>query len=182
MAKLPLITQKSQVPPEGHRAFDSIAASRGSVHGPFTMFMHYPAGAERVAHLGALVRFEGPLDMRVRAICGMVVAREFEAMYIWGAQTGGGRKLGVPEATIDAIRANHSRGASPEDAQIIDATRMLLRKHRLDDTTRQGLLDRFGGPSGLVELTTVIGYYTMLAQTVNACELEAADGAEVLKV
>jgi 4-carboxymuconolactone decarboxylase len=102
-------------------------------------------------------------------------------MYIWGAQTGGGRKLGVPEATIDAIRANHSRGAAAEDAQIIDATRMLLRQHRLDDKTRQGLLDRFG-KSGLIELTTAIGYYTMLAQTVNACELEAAEGAEILKV
>lgn len=181
MAKLPLITQKSQVPPEGHAAFDSIVASRGSVHGPFTMFLYCPAAAERVAHLGALVRFEGPLDMRVRAIVGMVVAREFEAMYIWGAQTGGGRKLGVPEATIDAIRAKHSRGASKDDAQIIDATRMLLTKHRLDDATRQGLIDRFG-TSGLIELTTVIGYYAMLAQTVNACELEAAEGAEVLKV
>jgi 4-carboxymuconolactone decarboxylase len=181
MAKLPLITQKSQVPPQGQAAFDSIVASRGSVHGPFLVFLHCPEAAERVAHLGAYVRFEGTLDMRVRALAGMVVAREFEAMYIWGAQTGGGRKLGVPEATIDAIRANHSRGAAAEDAQIIDATRMLLRQHRLDDKTRQGLLDRFG-KSGLIELTTAIGYYTMLAQTVNACELEAAEGAEILKV
>ena len=34
----------------------------------------------------------------------------------------------------------------------------------------------------LVELTGTIGYYSMLAMTANACELEAAPGAEVLKI
>ena len=35
---------------------------------------------------------------------------------------------------------------------------------------------------GFIQLTGAIGYYSMLAMTVNACELEAAPGAEVLKV
>ena len=34
---------------------------------------------------------------------------------------------------------------------------------------------------GFIQLTGAIGYYSMLAMTVNACELEAAPGAEVLK-
>jgi hypothetical protein len=33
----------------------------------------------------------------------------------------------------------------------------------------------------LLQLTGAIGYCVMLAMTVNACELEAAPGAEVLK-
>ena len=33
-----------------------------------------------------------------------------------------------------------------------------------------------------IQLTGAIGYYSMLAMTVNACELEAAPGAEVLQV
>ncbi len=60
--------------------------------------------------LGAYVRFEGELDMRVRVLAAMTVAREFDAVYIWGAQTGTARKLGVPEATITAIRDKHCRG------------------------------------------------------------------------
>ena len=181
MAKLPLITQKTQVPPEGHVAFDSIVASRGSVHGPFTMFLHCPAAAERVAHLGAFVRFEGALDMRVRALVGMAVAREFDALYIWGAQSGAARTLGVPEDTIASIRADQPAAGARDDVQAIEATRTLLRKHRFDDATRQALIDRFG-TSGLIEFTTAIGYYAMLAQTVNACELEAGQGADLLPV
>jgi len=181
MARLPSITSKEQVAEKDRAAFDSIVASRGAVQGPFTMFLHSPDIAGRVAHLGAYVRFGGSLDMRVRVLAAMTVAREFEAVYVWGAQTGGARRLGVPEATITAIRENHARGIPPEDAEIVEFTRQLLRKHRVDEATFKSMQKRFGNDE-LIQLTTAIGYYTMLAMTVNACELEAAQGAEVLKV
>src|ERR1700761_4996480 len=135
MARVPLITSKDQVPAEHHAIVDAIIGSRGALHGPFSMFLHSPEIAGRVAHLGAYVRFEGTLDMRVRVLAAMTVAREFEAQYVWGAQTGSARRQHVAETTIDAIRANHSNGVPSEDAQIIDATRQLLRRHRLDDAT-----------------------------------------------
>jgi 4-carboxymuconolactone decarboxylase len=145
------------------------------------MFLHSPEVAERVAHLGAYVLFEGSLDMRVRVLAAMTAAREFEAVYVWGAQTGGARRQDVPETTITAIRENHSRGVPAEDAQIIEFTQALLRRHRVDDATFKAMQSRFGNDQ-LIQLTTAIGYYSMLAMTVNACELEAAAGAEVLKV
>src|SRR5215211_2233889 len=144
MARLPSITSKDQVPEKDRATFDSIVASRGAVQGPFTMFLHSPEVAGRVADLGAYVRFEGSLDMRVRVLAAMTVAREFEAMYVWGAQTGGARRLGVPETTITAIRENHSRGLSPQDAQIVEFTRALLRRHRVDQATFKQLQSRFG--------------------------------------
>jgi 4-carboxymuconolactone decarboxylase len=179
MARLQPITSKEQVPAKDHAIVDAIAQSRGAIQGPFTMFLHCPELAGRVAHLGAFVRFEGSLDMRARVLAAMTVAREFEAVYVWGAQTGGARRQGVPEATITAIRENHSRGIPPEDAEIVDFTRQLLRKHRVDEASASALRKRFGD-QGFIELTGAIGYYSMLAMTVNACELEAAPGAEVL--
>ena len=181
MARLPHITSKDQVAAKDHATFDSIVASRGAVAGPFLMFMHSPEVAGRVAHLGAYVRFEGELDMKIRVLAAMTVAREFEAMYVWGAQTGGARRQGVPDTTITAIRENHSRGVPQEDADIIEFTRQLLRKHRADEALFKKLQARLGNDQ-LIQLTTAIGYYTMLGMTVNACGLEAGDGAEVLKV
>jgi 4-carboxymuconolactone decarboxylase len=179
MARLTPITRKDQVPPKHQAAVDAIVKSRGAIQGPFTMFLHSPEIAERVAHLGAYVRFEGTLDMRVRVLAAMTVARELDAVYVWGAQTGSARKQGVPESTITAIREKHSRGLPPEDAQIVDFTRDLLRKHRVDDATVAALRKRFGDDE-FIQLTGAIGYYSLLAMTVNACELEAAEGAEVL--
>jgi len=181
MARLTPITRKDQVPATHHAIVDNIVKSRGGIHGPFNMFLHSPEIADRVAHLGAYVRFEGSLDMRVRVLAAMTVAREFDAMYVWGAQTGSARKQGVSESTISAIREKHSRGLPAEDAQIVDFTRDLLRKHRVDDATATAMRKRFGDDQ-FIQLTGAIGYYSLLAMTVNACELEAAEGAEVLKI
>src|SRR5262244_3097545 len=144
MARLTPITSKEQVAPKDHAIVDAIVQSRGAVQGPFTMFLHCPELAGRLAHLGAFVRFEGSLDMRVRVLAAMTVARELEAVYVWGAQTGGARKLGVPETTISAIRENHSRGIPPEDAEIVEFTRQLLRRHRVDDASASSVIGRFG--------------------------------------
>jgi len=180
MARLKRITGKNDVPAEHHAIVDAIIASRGAVQGPFTMLLHCPPLAERIMRLGAYVRFEGKLDHRVRVLAAMTAARELDAVYVWGAQTGQARKQGVPEATITAIREKHSRGLPPEDAQIVDFTRELIRKHRVDAASVEALRRRFDDEQ-LIELTGTIGYYSMLAMTANACELEAAPGAEVLQ-
>jgi 4-carboxymuconolactone decarboxylase len=110
----------------------------------------------------------------------MTVARELDAVYVWGAQTGSARRQGVAESTISAIRERHARGVPADDAQIIEFARRLIRDHRVDDATVDALRRRFGD-RGLIELTGTIGYYAMLAMTVNACELPAGPGAEVLQ-
>jgi 4-carboxymuconolactone decarboxylase len=180
VARLTAITSKDQVPSKDHAIVDAIVGSRGALHGPFSMFLHSPEIAGRVAHLGALVRFEGSLDVRVRVLAAMTAAREFDAVYVWGAQTASARRQGVSETTITAIREKHTRGVPPEDAQIIDFTVQLIRKHRVDDATFKAVQACFGNDQ-LIQLTGAIGYYVMLAMTVNACELEAAPGAEVLQ-
>jgi 4-carboxymuconolactone decarboxylase len=181
MARLPLITSKDQVPPEHHKIADAVIASRGGIQGPFTVLMHCPDIAAHLEALGGYVRFKGKLDMRVRVLAAMVVAREFETLYVWGAQSGSARKQNVPESTITAIREKHSRGLPAEDAQIVDFTRALLEKHRVDDALAQAVLKRFGNEQ-FIELTGTIGYYSLLCMTGNACELPPGSSHEVLKV
>jgi 4-carboxymuconolactone decarboxylase len=180
MARLKPIQGRNDLGPEHHALVDALIRSRGSVQGPFTMLLHCPPLAEHVMNLGAYVRFEGKLDKRVRVLAAMVVAREFEAAYVWGAQVGQARKQNVPEATITAIRENHSRGLPAEDAQIVEFTRALVCKHRVDDATAKALQQRFGDEQ-FIELAGTIGYYSMLAMAANACELDPAPGADVLQ-
>jgi 4-carboxymuconolactone decarboxylase len=68
MARLTPVTGKNRVDTENHAAMDAILQSRDATQGPFTMFLHCPELARRVADLGAFVRFEGSLDMRVRVL------------------------------------------------------------------------------------------------------------------
>jgi 4-carboxymuconolactone decarboxylase len=180
MSRLPSITSKTQIAPEHHAVADQLIASRGAISGPFTMLMHCPPLAERVVELGAYVRFGGELDKRVRVLAALTVAREFDVVYVWGAQTTAARELGIPETTVAAIRERGYQGMPPEDAQIVNFTRDLLAKHRVSDAAMTALRERFGDYQ-LIELTGTIGYYSLLAMAANACELEAGKGAEVLR-
>ena len=180
MARLKAITSTSQLAPEDQAIGEAVVKSRGKIQGPFTMLLHCPELANHLVNLGGYVRFEGSLDMRVRVLAAMTVAREFDCMYVWGAQTGSARRQGVPESTIAAIREKHSRGMPAEDAQIVDFTRELILRHRVSDASAKALLERFGEKQ-FVELTGTIGYYSLLAMTANACELEPGAGAEVLR-
>src|SRR5919198_443682 len=110
MARLTPITAKEQVAPKDRPIVDSIVASRGALQGPFTMFLHCPELAGRVAHLGAFIRFEGSLDMRVRVLAAMTVARELDAVYVWGAQAGGARRPGGAQTTNSANPEKHPPG------------------------------------------------------------------------
>jgi 4-carboxymuconolactone decarboxylase len=52
----------------------------------------------------------------------------------------------------------------------------LLRRHHAGDTTYQRVLATYGA-AGIVELTALIGYYSMVALTLNAHEIGVPDGA-----
>src|SRR6202162_1230363 len=113
MARLPSITSKEQSPAKDHAVFEAIVARRGAVHGPFTMFLHSPEVSGRVAHLGAYVRFEGSLDMRVRVLAAMTGGREFEAGAVWGGWRGGCRGRGAPAAMSRLVCGGPRGRAAP---------------------------------------------------------------------
>ena len=181
MARVPVLKTPDQLTGEARRIAEKIVDSRKSLEGPFSVWMHAPEWAERVAHLGTLVRWEGTLELRVRTLAALVVGRHFDAQYVWGILGVIGAERDVPRATIDAIRDGRSDGIPPEDLQIIDFTRQLLRANRVDEALAQVVMERLGADQ-YVQLTTCIGYYAMLAMTVNGVELEPNPQHEALKV
>src|SRR5262249_5951131 len=163
------------------RIAEGIVDTRKSLEGPFSVWLHAPEWAERVAHLGTLVRWEGTLELRLRTLAALVVGRHFQAQYVWGVRGVIGAERNVPRWTMAAIRDDRSDGIPPDDLQIIDFTRQLLRKNRIDEPLAQAVMTRLGADQ-YVQLTTCIGYYAMLAMTVNGVELPPNPKYEALKV
>ncbi len=181
MARVPIIKSPGELTGEARRIADSIVDTRKSLEGPFSVWMHAPEWAERVAHLGSLVRFKGTLEPRLRTLAALVVGRHFQAQYVWGIQGVIGAERGIPRPTIDAIRDDRSDGIAADDLQIIDFTRQLLRRNRIEEPLAQAVMARLGADN-YVQLTTCIGYYAMLAMTVNGAELPPNPSHEALKV
>ena len=181
MAYVPVLKSPDELTGDARRIAEKIVDTRKSLEGPFSVWMHAPEWAERVAHLGTMVRWEGTLELRTRTLAALVVGRHFQAQYVWGIQGVIGAERGVPRSTIDAIREDRSDGIPAEDLQIIDFTRQLLRKNRVDPSLAKAVMARLGADQ-YVQLTTCIGYYAMLAMTVNGVELEPNPNHEALKL
>ncbi len=182
MARIATIQKKEDLAPEHQPIYDSIAASRGVVGGPFLGLLHSPELAQRTAHLGSYIRFESSLDHKLIELTALAAARELDCKHEWIAHVNHAQKAGIP---IETIRAIHEKKGpenfSSEDAQIISYVQELLRMHRASEATFQALYGRLG-ERGLVELTATIGYYAMVACTLNAFDLVTATGAEEFKI
>jgi 4-carboxymuconolactone decarboxylase len=180
MARVPMIEKKADLPPAHHDVFDAITRSRGRIAGPFAVLLHSPELAGRAAHLGAYVRFESALTPVQRELAVLATARAMDCAYEWAYHAPEARKAGVPAETIAAIREQRGPSAfDTEAAEIVEYARQLLTAHRADEATFAALRARLG-VSGIVELTATIGYYAMLACTLNAFEVMPEPGTESL--
>jgi 4-carboxymuconolactone decarboxylase len=182
MARISLIEKKEDLPAEHRGTYDAIAQSRGQVRGPFLALLHSPPLAERTAHLGSYIRFESQLDPKILELAALAAARELECKHEWAAHIGHAQKAGV---SLETIRAVHQRKGpesfSSEEAQIISGVQELLRSHRLSERTFQALYARLG-ERGMVELIATIGYYAMLACTLNAFDVVSTTAPEDLTI
>jgi 4-carboxymuconolactone decarboxylase len=181
MARLPEV-QREGLSPEHQANYDSIADSRGSVHGPFLMLMHSPDVAARIAHVGSYVRFEGQLDADVRELAIATAARVWDCRYEWAAHEPIGREVGVRPEAIAAIRDRTApAGLNEREALVFNYVHSLLTTKRVPDGTFQAAHDWLG-TEGVTELTVTAGYYSLLACTLDAFEVVPPADAPQLPV
>lgn len=178
--RLKLLTDRDDVPTDARDAFDAIVASRGTMPGPFAVMMHGPEVANRVAHLGAYLRFESSLSPVDQELAILTATREFDCAPEWGGHVALARRAGISDATIGVIATMGELDAlSDDDAVIVRFGRELLQDHRVTDESFAAVLSRYG-ERGVIELSATLGYYALVSSVVNAVGLEARPGAEPL--
>ena len=182
MARISTISKKEELAPEHQNVYDAIAQSRGVVGGPWLALLHSPEIAARTAHLGSYIRFESSLEHKVVEFTALVAARELECKHEWAAHIMHGQKAGIPMETIRAVHQKQgAESFSSEDAQILSFVREMIHSHRVTEPTYQVIYGRFG-EKGMVELTATIGYYAMLACTLNTFDVYTFTPPEDLKI
>jgi 4-carboxymuconolactone decarboxylase len=160
--------------------FDRIAGTRGRVAGPFLALLHSPELADRVQAVGAFIRFESSLDDATRELAILVTARCWSCQFEWVAHAPLALAAGISADQLDAV-ADGRRPSSlaPTAAAVHDFVAELSRNGRVGDATYAAALGRLG-VARLVELTALVGYYTLLAMTLNAHEIAPSDGSRPL--
>jgi 4-carboxymuconolactone decarboxylase len=180
MPRIKLISEKSDVPADRHSEFDAIVEVLGRVPGPFGILMRSPGLAQKVVEVGAHVRLKSTLDPAQRELAVIAVAREKDAGYEWAAHVTVGRKAGLSEETIDAVRNRTDvSGLQPDERDIITFVRQLLQKNRVEQSVFDALVERHD-ERWLVELAATVGQYQYISAINNTFDLQAAPDADQL--
>jgi len=155
---------------ESQRAvFDKIVSGpRGTLVGPLRAALHNPALADRWQALGQVLRFETCLPPKLNELAILVVARHWNSELEWTIHAGDARRAGLDDSIIAAIHAGTLPDfAGPDEREIYEFSRELLEHGRVGDHAYAAVRERWG-VLGVVELTALVGYYSMVAMTLNA--------------
>lgn len=158
--------------------FEAIAGPRGGVvRGPFAIWLRHPDLVEKANAFGNHLRDETSLPRHLSELAILVTARFWGASYEWYAHEGQAREAGVDQAVIEEIRRGGEPGFDdPEAAVVYAVSRAIYRDKEIpDDTYREAIAVL--GQEKTIDLVAILGFYTMVAMTLNAFNAPLPEGA-----
>ncbi|AVJ31210.1 carboxymuconolactone decarboxylase family protein [Achromobacter spanius] len=177
MSRIPLPTPDNMTDDQ-KRVYEKIVSGpRGRLVGPLRAALHSPELAERWQALGALLRFGTSLPARVSELAVVVTARRWNSQIEWHIHAQAARAAGIADAVLDAIQARATPVFDNRDDEIVyEFARQIQETGQVEPTLYAQAVERWAAV-GVVELTAVIGYYTMVSMTLNAHEIPMPDDA-----
>jgi 4-carboxymuconolactone decarboxylase len=86
-------------------------------------------------------------------------------------------KAGISQRLVDAVaKGRRPTGMSVDETIVFDYTGELLKNKAVSDTTFERAKARFGS-QGVVDMTGIAGYYTLLAMELNVARYPTPPGA-----
>jgi 4-carboxymuconolactone decarboxylase len=163
--------------PDQRAVHDQIVnGPRGKISPPFMAMLHSPPLASVLEKVGVYLRYDTAVPARARELAVLVVCAHYRCGYEWSSHAPLAIAQGVDPEDVQAIgRGQDPAGITPDDAVVIAFAKALVRAGRADDATYDRA-HRLFGESRMVDLTAMVGYYTLLAMTINAHQVPAPDG------
>jgi 4-carboxymuconolactone decarboxylase len=118
------------------------------------------------------LRYKSALGHALTELAILITAAEWMQDYEWQAHYPIALKAGIRQETADAIADHRRPGAMSTDEEIVyDYTSELLKPQQVADATFDRAKARFG-TRAVVDMTGIVGYYTLLAMQLNAAKYQ----------
>jgi 4-carboxymuconolactone decarboxylase len=136
---------------------------RGEVRGVYSVMLHHPSSAWPLQDLAGVLRFRGLLPDAAREVVILVVAAHSRDAHEWFAHEPIARDAGMTDNELAALHDGADvTFADPVTQAACDAARAIVTRGDISDEeyARMGAVL---GQEQLVELTVLIGFYSLLA-------------------
>jgi 4-carboxymuconolactone decarboxylase len=157
-------------------ADEAASGKRGRIPAPLRAWLHSPELGARAQRLGECVRYDTILGPRLSELAILITARIWTSHYEWYAHKREALKAGLDQEIITAI-ARHEMPVlcDGKDHVVYDYVTHLNRDRFISDELHARAVAQLG-EQGVVELVGLLGYYTLVAMTLNAFEIGLPDG------
>ena len=153
-----------------------VSGKRGRFGGPFQLLLRSPEVCKHLSRLGEYLRWGSSLSPALSELAICLTARHIRANYEWHAHAPLAVEGGVPATALEAIRTGATpRFEAKDQALVYRLVSELIDTKRLSDASFAEGIAAFG-EQGIVELGTIIGYYTAIGNALNMFEVALPAG------
>ncbi|MCB1745260.1 MAG: carboxymuconolactone decarboxylase family protein [Gammaproteobacteria bacterium] len=180
MPRLPMPADSDGFSEETRDAIRHITRTRTTMPPPSCYLTYAGKAGALLSDLVEHLRFHSTLTPAETELAICTAVRAADVDYIWAPHVKLGLAAGAREEAFHAIDTLAPLdGLTADEALIIGYGRELLESKQVSDATVQAVRERYG-EKGLLELTAVMGVYTMNATILRAMDHPPAPGARRL--
>jgi 4-carboxymuconolactone decarboxylase len=175
MPRLPEI-DATNLSPEQRAIYDRLMRQRGHMRGPFAVWLRNAELCENTLKLQEMFASRVKLERRLLELMILVAARLATAQYAWFIHEPYALKFGISPNIIQSIRERRAPDFTRDDERLVyDITTELNTTGSLSEATYNSGMALFG-EQVMVELVSAVGFYAMVAMTLNAFAVPVPDG------
>jgi 4-carboxymuconolactone decarboxylase len=176
MARYRQLTTAEMNPAQKAVVDEIVSGKRGRFGGPFELLIRAPEVCKHLSRLGEYLRWGSSLSPALSELAICLTASHIRANYEWHAHAPLAVEAGVPNDALEAIRTGGSPTfAAKDQALVYKLVKELIDSKRLSDASFAEGIAGFG-EQGIVELGTIIGYYTAIGNALNIFEVALPPG------
>jgi 4-carboxymuconolactone decarboxylase len=162
---------------EQKQAIAEFTAARGQITGPWIALLRSPELMKRTRGLSDYLRFESPVPGWLRELVILMTARQWGQNYEWNAHYPIAIDEGLsPDIARAIAEGRRPQGMVAEEQILYELCLELQRNHGISDATYEKAVERFG-EQGVVEVVSLMGYYTMISMILNTSRAPLPEGA-----
>jgi 4-carboxymuconolactone decarboxylase len=163
--------------PEQQKAAAEFMETRRTktLNGPFVALLRSPNLINLASEIGLWTR-QTTLPPRLFEFVVLITARDWTQNFEWNGHSAAALKGGLAQDIVDAIAEGRRPLRMADDETIVyDFTTELLQNRGVSDATYARALSKFG-ERGIIDMTGISGYYTMIAMVLNVARTPLNEG------
>jgi 4-carboxymuconolactone decarboxylase len=173
--RLPPLDPGTWTSAQRHCAEEIIAGPRGALVSPFVPLLRSPELCTQAQRMGEYLRYRSAVGLRLSELAILVTARHWDQQVEWSIHAPIAQREGISAAVIEAIADDRPPPFERDDEAVVHAfAQQSLRDRSVSDATWAAAIAHFG-EQGAVDLSGIVGYYTMLSIVMNAARTPPPD-------